>query len=68
MRTTIDLDEELVNEVKCLLGVKTKREAVTRSLEALAQQRRRERLRTKLGKMDLDLSLETLGRMRQDED
>jgi len=67
MRTTIDLSEELVNEVKCLLGVKTKREAVNRSLEALAQQRKRERLRGKLGKMDLDLSLESLKRMRQDE-
>ena len=67
MRTTIDLSEELVNEVKCLLGVKTKREAVNRSLEALAQQRKSERLRGKLGKMDLDLSLESLKRMRQDE-
>lgn len=67
MRTTLDLDEELVKEVMALLGVKTKREAVRRSLEALIQQRRRERLRGKLGKVDLDLSLEELEEMRQDE-
>ena len=67
MRTTIDLDEDLVREAMTLLGVKTKREAVTRSLEALIRQRRRERLRARLGKVDLDLSLEELEAMRRDE-
>ncbi len=67
VRTTLDLDEELVKEVVALLGVKTKREAVRRSLEALIQQRRRERLRAKLGKVDLDLSVEKLEEIRQDE-
>lgn len=67
MRTTIDLDEDLVREAMALLGVKTKREAVRRSLEALVRQRRRERLRARLGKVDLDLTLEELEAMRQDE-
>lgn len=67
MRTTIDLDEDLVREAMALLGVKTKREAVRRSLEALIRQRRRERLRARLGKVDLDLSLEELEAMRRDE-
>ena len=65
MRTTVDLDEKLVREVMDLLGVKTKRQAIRRSLEALAQQKKRERLRTKLGNLELDLSLEELEWMRQ---
>jgi Arc/MetJ family transcription regulator len=67
MRTTVDLDEKLVREVMNLLGVKTKRQAIRRSLEALVQQQKRERLRTKLGNLELDLSLEKLKGMRQDE-
>jgi len=67
MRTTVDLDEELVREVMDLLGVKTKRQAIRRSLEALVKQKKRERLRTKLGNLDLDLSLEELEWMRQHE-
>jgi len=66
MRTTVDLDEKLVREVMDLLGVKTKRQAIRRSLEALVKQKKRERLRTKLGNLDLDLSLEELESMRQD--
>jgi Arc/MetJ family transcription regulator len=53
MRTTVDLDEKLVREVMDLLGVKTKRQAIRRSLEALVQQQKRERLRTKLGNLGL---------------
>jgi len=67
VRTTVDLDEELVREVMDLLGVKTKRQAIRRSLEALVQQKKRERLRTKLGNLDLDLSLEELKWIRQHE-
>ena len=68
MRTTVDLDEKLVREVMDLLGVKTKRQAIRYSLEALVQQQKRERLRTKLGNLELDLSLEELKGMRQDAD
>lgn len=67
MRTTIDLDDKLVKEAMELLGVKTKRAAIQRSLEELIHQRRRERLRAKLGKLRLNLSLKDLERMRQDE-
>jgi len=67
VRTTVDLDEELVREVMDLLGVKTKRQAIQRSLEALVKQKKRERLRAKLGNLDLDLSLEELKWMRQHE-
>ena len=68
MRTTIDLDDKLVKEAMELLGAKTKRAAIQRSLEELIHQRRRERLRAKLGKLHLDLSLHDLETMRRDED
>jgi Arc/MetJ family transcription regulator len=67
MRTTVELDDKLVREVMKLVGVKSKRAAIQRSLEELIRQRRRERLRAKLGKLGLDLSLEELKRMRQDD-
>jgi len=49
-----------------LTGVKSKRAAIHRSLEELIRQRRHERLRAKLGKLGLDLTLEELKEMRQD--
>jgi len=67
MRTTVDLDDELIREVMDLLGVKTKRAAIQRSLQELIRQTRRERLRGKLGKLRLDLSFNDLERMRRDE-
>jgi len=66
MRTTLDLDEQLLEEAKQLLGVKTKRETVERALRALIEQERRARLRERLGKIALDLSLEDLDELRQD--
>jgi len=67
MRTTIDLDDDLVREAMDLLGERTKRAAIQRSLEELIRQKRRERLRRKLGKLHLELTLSDLERMRQDE-
>lgn len=66
MRTTVELDERLVKEVMKILGVKTKREAIGKSLEFLLNYKRRERLRARLGKMDLQLSLEELEEIRRD--
>ena len=67
MRTTIDLDNDLVREAMDLLGERTKRAVIQRSLEELIRQKRRERLRGKLGKLHLELTLSDLERMRQDE-
>ena len=66
MRTTLELDEELLREAMRLLGTKTKRETVRRALEAVVAQRRKERLQAKLGRLDLDLTLADLKRMRED--
>ena len=66
MRTTIDINESLVEKVKKLLGVKTKKDAVEYSLEFLIREKQRERLRKKIGKADLDLTLDELEKMRKE--
>jgi len=67
MRTTVDIDERLIREAMALLKVNTKREAVQHSLEALVREARRRRLRSKLGDIELDITLEGLNEMRRDE-
>lgn len=67
MRTTVDIDERLLAEVMRLLNVRTKKEAIRRSLENLIQTKRRELLRKKLGQTDLALTLEELEKLREDE-
>ena len=65
MRTTVDIDPELVAEAMRLLGTKTKKEAIRLALEALIRDRRRELLRGKLANTDLSFDLEGLERLRE---
>ncbi len=67
MRTTLDLEEDLLREAMHLLGLKTKREVVRQALRALIAQKRQERLRSKPGRTDLHLTAEQLEEMRRDE-
>lgn len=67
VRTTIDIDERLLREVMQVLNARTKREAVQRSLEALIRQARRQRLQSKLGCVELDITLDELHELRSDE-
>jgi len=67
MRTILDLEESLLHEAMKLLGTTTKRETVRQALQALVAQKRRERLRAKLGRMKLSLTLERLDEMRRNE-
>ena len=67
MRTTIDLDDDLVKEAMDLLGVKTKRAAIHRSLQEMIRRERRNRLKGRFGRLDLQLTLNDLEKMRQDE-
>jgi Arc/MetJ family transcription regulator len=66
MRTTIDINDKLLRKVKNILGVKTKKDAVEYSLEFLIREKQRERLRKKIGKADLDLTLDELERIREE--
>ena len=65
MRTTVDIDPELVAEAMRLLGTKTKKETIRLALEALIRDRRRELLRGKLANTDLSFDLEGLERLRE---
>ncbi|MEJ2307527.1 MAG: type II toxin-antitoxin system VapB family antitoxin [candidate division WOR-3 bacterium] len=66
MRTTIDINDKLLRQVKNILGVKTKKDAVEYSLEFLIREKQRERLRKKIGKADLDLTLDELEKIREE--
>lgn len=63
-RTTLDIDEVLLERAMEASGTKTKTEAVELALRELIQQRQRELLRKELGTFDLDLDLEELRRLR----
>ena len=61
MRTTIVLNEDLLNEVKNLSGAKSKRAAVERALEEFVRRRKARKLIELEGKMELwaDISYQT---------
>jgi Arc/MetJ family transcription regulator len=67
MRTTLAIKEELLEEVKALSGVKTKREAVEKALEEFIRRRKAKRLVDFEGKMELSFTLkELLERRKKD--
>ena len=53
MRTTLAIKEELLEEVKALSGVKTKREAVERALEEFVKRRTARKLIDLEGKIEI---------------
>ncbi|TET44076.1 type II toxin-antitoxin system VapB family antitoxin [candidate division TA06 bacterium] len=67
MRTLIDIDEKTLKEALKLTKAKTKKEVVNLSLKELVRHKRIERLKSRLGKTDLDLDLKRLERMRQND-
>ncbi len=67
MRTLIDIDERVLKEALKLTQAKTKKEVVNLSLRELVRRKRIQRLKSKLGRLDLDLDLEKLERMREND-
>ena len=55
MRTTLDIDEKLVEQVVALTGEKSKGKAVSKALEEFVRQVRIKELLALMGKLDLDL-------------
>lgn len=55
MRTTIDVDEHLLQEVVLVTGEVSKSKAVNRALEEYVRRVRIDELLASLGKLDLDL-------------
>lgn len=65
-RTTIFIDDKLIDEARKLTKLRTKREVIEEGLRELIRKKNRETLRNELGTYDIDLSLEELEQMRQE--
>jgi Arc/MetJ family transcription regulator len=67
MRTTVEIDPELLAEAMRLCDARTKKEVITASLAEFVRRRRIDELKDMAGMMDLDLDLDRLSRLRADE-
>jgi Arc/MetJ family transcription regulator len=67
MRTTIEIDDELLQEAMAVTGTKQKRRVVELALREVIRQQRVQRLVKRLGKTPLSLALSDLRRMREDD-
>ena len=62
MKTTLDVDEVLIEKAKKILGTRTLKETVDRSLRAVVRQKALEALAGAAGTLDMRL---TVGKLRQ---
>jgi len=65
-RTTVVIDDKLMDEAIKVVGAKTKREVIEKGLRELIKMKNREALRKELGTYELDLSLNELKRLRNE--
>ncbi|MDA8324860.1 MAG: type II toxin-antitoxin system VapB family antitoxin [Nitrospiraceae bacterium] len=63
-KTTVVIDEKLMQEALRATNLKTKKEVIEKGLRELLRRRNREILRQELGTFDIDLSLEELKKRR----
>jgi Arc/MetJ family transcription regulator len=63
-KTTVIIDDELLNEAMKASGAKTKKQVITTGLQELIRKKNLEALRQELGTFDLALSLEELEKLR----
>jgi len=67
MRTTIDIDTELITEVMKKSGARTKKAAIVTALEDYLRHKKIEELKSLIGNYDqFDLTLKDLQRMRNE--
>jgi len=67
MRTTLAINEDLLNEVKLLSGAKTKKDAVEKALVDFIRRKKAKKLLQLEGKIDLSFTpKELLERRRKD--
>lgn len=67
MRTTIDINEDLINEVMKKAGVKTKKEAIVTAMKDYLRFKKIEELKELVGNYDtFDLTLSDLKKMRDE--
>ena len=66
-KTTVVIDERLLEQAIEAAGARSKKEAIEAGLKSLIKHRNREALRTELGTFEIDMSLNDLERLRDDE-
>jgi len=66
-KTTVVIDDDLLDEALKASGAKTKREVIAAGLRELVRRENLEALRRELGTFDLDLSPEELERLRDEQ-
>jgi len=65
MKTTLEVDEALLNEAKKILGASTIRETVEKSLQAVVRQKALRELADLAGKVEMDMTVEDLRKQRR---
>ena len=60
MRTNIEIDDDLMEKVLEITGLKTKREAVELGLKTLLKQKKQERIRSFRGKLTWEGDLDAM--------
>jgi Arc/MetJ family transcription regulator len=65
-KTTVIIDDELLDEAMRASGAKSKKEAITTGLQELIRKKNLEAFRRELGTFDLALSLEELEKLRDE--
>ena len=66
-KTTVVIDDELLDEAMRASGAKSKKEAITTGLQELIRKKNLEALRRELGTFDLALSLDELEKLRDEQ-
>lgn len=66
-KTTVFINENLLEEAISIAGVRSKKEAIEAGLRSLIRQHNLEALRKELGTFELDLDLKELDRLRNAE-
>jgi len=67
MRSTVDIDDKLLESARKLTGIKTKKELINLSLKELVRRKRIEHLMSLYGTSPVDISLEDIEKFREDE-
>lgn len=65
-KTTVIIDDELLDEAMKASGAKSKKEAITTGLQELIRKKNLEAFRRELGTFDLALSLDELEKLRDE--
>jgi len=66
-KTTVIIDDELLDEAMRATGAKSKKEAITTGLQELIRKKNLEAFRRELGTFDLALSLDELEKLRDEQ-